>query len=96
MDILKTADLGAVARTWGEVQKDLATHAPNFYIAWVILNEIYTGRIVNYFSSIQLDLKVHPILKYHFQSKQYKTWGLNPRIFQINFKLILINLLSIK
>ena len=61
MDIIKSADLSAVARTWGEVQKDLATHAPNFYMAYVILNEIYTGRIVNCFPSIKLDLKVHPI-----------------------------------
>ena len=33
MDILKSADLGAVARTWGEVSKNLATNAPNFYMA---------------------------------------------------------------
>jgi hypothetical protein len=33
MELLKSADLSAIARTWGEVKKDMPIHAPKFYMA---------------------------------------------------------------
>ena len=33
MDILKSVDMGAEAKTWTQVSNNLSTHAPNFYVA---------------------------------------------------------------